>query len=143
MSAAIGILAAWMVEALIASALLMALVLMVRAPLRRASGPQVAYALWMLPLLRLMLPPLPASWHAVAATPISRTGDTITVLVLPAGTGSTAPLAAAPPVSVSLAVVLAAIWAAGAAGFTGPEPLPPGRRSKKAAMPTMTMTRMM
>ncbi len=109
-------LAGWAVEAIIASALLMAVVLLLRIPVRRAFGPQVAYALWALPLLRLLLPPLPAAWQHVAATPIARAGETITVMMIdPTGTAAAAatPAAAAP----SLALMLALLWAAGAAGF--------------------------
>lgn len=48
-------LAGWASDALIASTLLMLVVLLVRAPVRRAFGAQVAYALWALPVLRLVL----------------------------------------------------------------------------------------
>lgn len=45
---------------LTASAALMLLVLLVRAPVRRLVGPRLAYALWLLPALRMVLPSLPA-----------------------------------------------------------------------------------
>ncbi|HYE49896.1 MAG TPA: M56 family metallopeptidase [Azospirillaceae bacterium] len=51
---------AWWGGALGASAALMLLVLVIRAPVRRLVGPRLAYALWALPALRLALPPLPA-----------------------------------------------------------------------------------
>jgi len=55
-----GFLAApWIVQTLIASTLLMAIVLMLRAPVTRAFGARAAYALWLLPVLRMILPPLP------------------------------------------------------------------------------------
>lgn len=49
---------------------LIAAVLVLRRPVSRQFGPQAAYALWALPLLRLVLPPvtLPA-WMAPAAAP--------------------------------------------------------------------------
>ncbi|MBB4153327.1 beta-lactamase regulating signal transducer with metallopeptidase domain [Sphingomonas jinjuensis] len=104
---------AWAIEALIASAALMALVLLVRGPVRRAFGPGVAYALWALPLLRLLMPPLPAEWHEAAVSPISQAGETITVLVIePAGMVA-APVSSFP----SLGLVLALLWSAGAAVF--------------------------
>ncbi|OYU13851.1 MAG: hypothetical protein CFE37_14005, partial [Alphaproteobacteria bacterium PA4] len=63
----------WLVEALAASTLLMLLVLAVRRPVAQAFGPHIAYALWLLPVLRLLLPPLPgwaAPWAmAPAAAP--------------------------------------------------------------------------
>ena len=54
---------AWAFEALVASALLMLLVLVLRGPVRRAFGPEVAYALWLLPVARMVLPPLPGEWQ--------------------------------------------------------------------------------
>lgn len=50
---------AWTVESLIAVTLLMLVVLTVRRPVARLFGAEWAYALWLLPLLRLILPPLP------------------------------------------------------------------------------------
>ena len=96
---------AWIVDALIASTLLMAAVLLARGPVRRAFGAQVAYALWALPALRLLLPPLPAGWwHAAAAAPITRAGETVVYLVEPfAGAPSVAGLpSASPPVGLML-----------------------------------------
>jgi bla regulator protein blaR1 len=49
----------WMVQTLIAVTALMAFVLMVRTPVTRYFGARVAYMLWLLPALRLILPPLP------------------------------------------------------------------------------------
>lgn len=60
----------WAVETLIASTLLMLLVLALRAPTRRAFGPSVAYALWLLPALRMALPPLPSPLRLVETSPI-------------------------------------------------------------------------
>lgn len=53
----------WLVETLAATTLLMVAVLALRGPVRRAFGPSVAYALWALPLLRMLLPPLPGDWQ--------------------------------------------------------------------------------
>jgi bla regulator protein blaR1 len=104
----------WGIETLIASTLLMALVLVIRTPVRRHFGPQIAYCLWALPLLRLLLPPLPAAWRETAATPISRAGETITIIMVDsAGSAVAAPTSAFP----SLGVVLMALWMVGAAAF--------------------------
>ena len=51
---------AWGATTLWASAALMLLVLAVRGPVRRWAGPQLGYALWALPALRMVLPTLPA-----------------------------------------------------------------------------------
>jgi beta-lactamase regulating signal transducer with metallopeptidase domain len=54
---------AWLTDTLLYTGLLIALVLLVRRPFSRYFGAQFAYALWALPALRLLLPPieLPAS----------------------------------------------------------------------------------
>lgn len=104
----------WVVEALVASAVLMLAVLVLRAPVRRAFGAQLAYALWALPVLRLLLPPLPAQWTEAAVLPIAQAGEAVAVLIVP----STAEGA----VAVSVATlpwgsVLAIGWAIGAVVF--------------------------
>jgi bla regulator protein BlaR1 len=106
-------LSGWAVEALIASTILMIAVLLARTPVRRLFGPQVAYALWALPALRLVLPPMPQGWREIA-TPISRAGETIAVYVIePAGTAAVASV----PQYPSLGLVAGAFWGAGAAVF--------------------------
>ena len=62
----------WLLETLFWTAILIGFVLCVRRPVARWFGPQIAYALWLIPALRLILPPieLPASMApAVAAVP--------------------------------------------------------------------------
>lgn len=108
----------WLVEALIASTLLMVAVLLLRSPVRKAFGAQIAYALWLLPVLRLLLPPLPAAWwHAAAAAPMQRATEQMTILFV-------APVAetAAPTFPVLLPLlgpVLAVLWIVGAVAFVG------------------------
>ena len=52
---------AWAIETLVATTLLMLVILAIRGPFRRTFVPGVAYLLWLLPLARMILPPLPAS----------------------------------------------------------------------------------
>lgn len=109
--------AAWAIEALVASTLLMLAVLALRRPVRRAFGPDIAYALWALPALRLVLPPLPASWHAAVAAPVLRATEQVTVLFVDAGAE---PVAASTPWATMLANLkpaLAVVWLAGAGAF--------------------------
>ncbi len=60
---------AWIVQTLIASGLLMALVMAVRGPVMRMFGAKIAYALWLLPALRMVLPPLPG--HHTLMIPVA------------------------------------------------------------------------
>ena len=108
-------LAGWLIEALIASTLLMVLVLVVRGPVRNTFGPQVSYALWALPLLRLLLPPLPGSWAQAAVTPISQAGETITIFVVDGNAGAAADASVISAASIGL--IVAGLWALGALGF--------------------------
>ena len=49
----------WAASTLIATSLLTVLVLLLRAPVARLFGARAAFALWLAPLLRMLLPPLP------------------------------------------------------------------------------------
>ncbi|WP_294316071.1 M56 family metallopeptidase [uncultured Sphingomonas sp.] len=113
----------WLIEALAASTLLMGLALLIRRPVREAFGPQIAYALWALPLLRLLLPPLPAGLRQAAATPLSQASETITIMVV--GQGATAVAPAVAPMADDATIAwgpiiggtLALLWGVGALGF--------------------------
>ncbi|HEX8309110.1 MAG TPA: M56 family metallopeptidase [Allosphingosinicella sp.] len=50
---------AWLIETFLAVTLLMVMVLVLRGPVARSFGAGWAYALWAVPALRLVLPPLP------------------------------------------------------------------------------------
>lgn len=92
---------AWVAETLVATTLLMALVLIARAPVRRAFGASAAYALWLVPALRLVLPPIegaPEPVAALVAPPVE------IVFAAAVGTGEVGPW-------------LLAAWAIGAAVF--------------------------
>ena len=69
----------WLIDTALYTALLIALVLVLRRPVARHFGPSMAYALWALPLLRLVLPPLvlPASLAPVPqAAPLALDAST-------------------------------------------------------------------
>lgn len=83
--AAWPILSHWMVDTLIATTALCALVLAVRRPVARAFGPSLAYALWLLPALRMLLPPLPAmlpSLPSLWPTPQGAAGQGFDVTIM-------------------------------------------------------------
>jgi beta-lactamase regulating signal transducer with metallopeptidase domain len=48
----------WLADTFLATSMLMALVLVVRAPVRRQFGAAAAYGLWLIPALRMVMPPL-------------------------------------------------------------------------------------
>lgn len=59
----------WLAGTLLATSLLMALVLLVREPVRRRFGPAIAYGLWLIPALRLLMPPL--TWTVERTAPLA------------------------------------------------------------------------
>ncbi|HEX8256782.1 MAG TPA: M56 family metallopeptidase [Allosphingosinicella sp.] len=105
---------AWALDTLIGVTLLLLLVLAVRRPVARAFGAGWAYALWLLPLLRLFMPPVELLGGAMAeALP------KYTVIMLPAAAAA-GEAAAAAPAAAGLAdwlPLLLALWAGGAGAF--------------------------
>jgi bla regulator protein BlaR1 len=122
----------WLVNAFIATSLLASVVFVVRGPVLRAFGARAAYALWALPLLRMLMPPLPG-WH-VLYIPVWRLGpDHATVgLVSPdeamrlagatpiaAGTPGSDVISAVHVSSVPWLPLVAVVWLAGATFWFG------------------------
>ncbi|MCB2089089.1 MAG: M56 family metallopeptidase [Sphingomonadaceae bacterium] len=107
----------WMIDTLVWTAALIAVVLILRRPVARWFGPQAAYGLWALPLLRLFLPPLvlPA-WLAPANSP---SGSVMVTLVEEGAPAAASPLLASNPGFgwEPLISVLLALWLAGVAVF--------------------------
>lgn len=106
---------AWGLETLVATTLLMLLVLAIRTPVRRAFGPNVAYALWLLPVMRMVLPPLPESVRDHGIAPLSDASQQMILYVVE-------PLSVAPAVEaqgsvIPWAAILLTSWAIGAIGF--------------------------
>ncbi len=127
---------AWMVETCIATTLLMLLVLAIRKPVREQFGPNIAYALWLLPVLRLLIPPLPGAWsftdllRGLTGSVQSASADPATTqaiidqalvqaqLELVGGTTATVTETTVVTSSApSLLLIISAIWAAGALAF--------------------------
>lgn len=104
---------AWLVDTAIALTVLMALVLVAREPVARLFGAGWAYALWLLPLGRILLPPLelPALDVFPAIQPL--------VILVPdaAGGGGLAAVPAAAEAGISWLQLLLGLWLGGIAMF--------------------------
>ncbi len=109
----------WLVDTFIFTGVLIALVLVIRRPVAKHFGAQLAYALWALPLLRFLLPPvvLPAN---LAPEQPPATEEPL-VIVLSEATANASDLAMAPPpvapISIELFDLLLPFWLGGAAIF--------------------------
>ncbi len=120
----------WLFDTLLWTAGLIALVLVLRRPVTKHFGPQIAYALWAIPAVRLVLPPLelpawlnpapvnvadPASTQA-AAIPfievVQSEAPAATMSGLDAATGSVIPATPIPFLEIGISV-----WLTGAALF--------------------------
>ena len=99
----------WIAQTLFATTLLMLLVLAIREPVARAFGPRIAYLLWLLPALRMVLPPLPAEFApaTMAAIPALTQAEIAALIAM-------APPAAEAAPAIDWALWLAGIWLTGA-----------------------------
>ena len=113
----------YLIDTLVWTGALLALVLLVRRPVAATFGPKAAYALWALPMARLILPPLvlPA-WMAPAPEPLAF-GETVIDAPLaafePAAYTVPAPSIVAVPAEplVDWRILLLALWLTGAGVF--------------------------
>jgi beta-lactamase regulating signal transducer with metallopeptidase domain len=98
------------VAALLASAVFMLLVLAVRVPVRRWAGPGLAYALWAVPAMRLLLPPLPLDGLGPLPLDGGLAGKASVLFVGPGATSAAAGMSQTP----WHGPVLLALWLGGA-----------------------------
>lgn len=113
----------FLLDTLLWTGVLIALVLVLRRPVARQFGPQAAYALWFLPLIRLFMPPIvlpawlkpeePAAETTVAAMDASLVAVEGSATL--ARTASTTPIPLPSPVDFVIPLVI--IWMVGAAVF--------------------------
>lgn len=101
---------AWIVETLVATTILMVLVLLVRGHVAQMFGARIAYLLWLLPALRMILPPLP---EAVGPTPIAQLPVSIDFALIEVA--EVAPMM--PDSGVAWGTLLFALWLGGAIGY--------------------------
>jgi bla regulator protein BlaR1 len=98
----------WLTDTLIATGALIAVVLVLRRPVSRWFGPGMAYALWALPLLRLIIPPLVLPEEQAPVAYVITEAD--------AAAQTVATVVPQPPVW-ALDEIALAVWLAGALTF--------------------------
>lgn len=105
----------WIVETLLATTLLMALVMMLRRPVARWLGAGAAYLLWALPVARMLLPAIPQ--EVAAPSPLHHAVDQAGLpdLMISSAMPSTPSVEAVPPFPWLETAV--ALWLAGVAIF--------------------------
>ena len=113
---------AWLTDTLVMTGALMALILLVRRPVGRWFGPGAAYALWALPMIRLLLPPLvlPQAVTVTHAAQVFAPEMEPVAQVLPVTREVAMPIAAAgaePALVIPWTTILVTVWLTGAALF--------------------------
>ncbi|MYL99046.1 antirepressor regulating drug resistance protein [Novosphingobium sp. FGD1] len=102
----------WLTDTLFVTGALMALVLVARRPVARWFGPGAAYALWALPMIRLVLPPLALPRGLLPQVDLGP--DPLGILASGDATAPTAAYTDAVPLTVEAAAALSPFEAAGA-----------------------------
>jgi bla regulator protein blaR1 len=97
----------WIIETLIATTVLMIAVLAVREPVARRFGAHAAYALWLAPALRMILPPLPADWFGKAIPSFKALGPVTHAITVTSQSQVNGPM------------IALGLWAVGTALFFG------------------------
>lgn len=105
----------WLIDTLVMTGALIAAVLVLRRPVARWFGPGMAYALWALPLLRLVLPPLVLPQAREAFAPVMETAP-VTLAAAPSGAAAS-PAASGLLGSIPATQWLVIAWLCGAAAF--------------------------
>ncbi|WP_427967495.1 M56 family metallopeptidase [Altererythrobacter sp.] len=112
----------WLLDTIVWTAALIALVLVLRRPVARWFGPQVAYALWAMPILRLALPPieLPAWMAPVPALetlPVTADAQMVPITFLAEPAIQSAPEPTSWLANLPLTEIAVSAWLIGAAVF--------------------------
>ena len=121
-----GVAGQWLVDTLIVTAALMALVLVLRRPVAKHFGAELAYALWAIPLARLFMPPLTKTIEIPVSAPAAPDVIDGGTAIVPAAVAAAAPAVDAMPEPSLVQSLLAdadwfaigvTVWLCGAAIF--------------------------
>lgn len=121
-----GVAGQWLVDTLIVTAALMALVLVLRRPVAKHFGAELAYALWLVPLARLFMPPLTRTIEIPVSAPAAPQVADTGAAIIPAAVAAATPTADAMPEPSLVQSLLAdadwfaigvTVWLCGAAIF--------------------------
>lgn len=93
----------WAIDMLIATTALVALVLLIRRPVANLFGARAAYALWLAPALRLVMPPLPSA-PAIIPLDVVKSVPHYFIVTRPVED----------PAAISLGLILGIVWLGGA-----------------------------
>ena len=111
--------ASFLTDTLVWTGALIALVLVLRRPVARLFGPGMSYALWLLPLLRFALPPIPLPAAFAPASPVSAFGASVPAMAATGAEVITVTIAApaTPEFVIPWALLLTSAWLLGAVLF--------------------------
>ncbi|MFN3818336.1 M56 family metallopeptidase [Blastomonas sp.] len=104
-----GVTGQWLVETLAVTAALMALVLVLRRPVARHFGAEIAYLLWAIPLARLFMPPVVQTIEVPVSEPSVPDATGMAAMAMPVG-DMTTPLDAVPEAGFANGLLLDADW---------------------------------
>ncbi|MCG6119042.1 MAG: M56 family metallopeptidase, partial [Blastomonas sp.] len=102
-----GVAGQWLAETLIVTAALMALVLVLRHPVARWFGAEIAYLLWAIPLARLFMPPITRTIEVPVSVASSTPATGGAAMAMPVG-DMVAPAGAMPEEAFAGSLLLAA-----------------------------------
>ncbi|WP_373487737.1 M56 family metallopeptidase, partial [Blastomonas sp.] len=115
-----GVAGEWLVDTLVATSVLMLVVLVLRRPVARYFGAEIAYLLWAVPLARLFMPPLTQTVEMPASAPAADTAATTNAwgrLAVPSDAVPEPGFAQALMVDTDWFALIVTIWLCGAAIF--------------------------
>lgn len=109
----------WLADTFLATTLLMGAVLLIREPVRKQFGPAVAYGLWLIPAIRILMPTLTTTVERTvpAAEPLSASAAPLYAASLAAPSNSAPSDSGLLDFAIHWTHVVLAVWLIGAVAF--------------------------